>query len=208
VQGASHEQLAEALQKIALGRPADADEKAQATKADHIASAADRVNFPAGATAYWDQVEPTLTHPLAAGAQSQRVQLPAQNLQQLDNEVQEVADQNILQPWVDQLTKQPDKEKCLYFHIWRLLYAGLARQTKPQKLGESSAGGHSPAGSSSGAASFHFGGDCGCLASAGIFGFLDRACARLHCSGPAHPGPLDEQLAPLLPFLEGDGVSG
>jgi CRISPR-associated protein Cmr2 len=129
VQGASHEQLSEALQKIALGRPADADEKAQATKADHIASAADRVNFPAGATAYWDQVEPTLTHPLAAGAQSQRVQLPAQNLQQLDNEVQEVAGQNILQRWVDQLTKQPDKEKCLYFHIWRLLYAELARQT-------------------------------------------------------------------------------
>jgi CRISPR-associated protein Cmr2 len=117
VQGTSHEQLVEALQKIALGRPADADEKAQATKADHIASAADRVNFPAGATAYWDQVEPTLTHPLAAGAQSQRVQLPAQNLQQLDNEVQEVAGQNILQRWVDQLAKQPDKEKCLYFHI-------------------------------------------------------------------------------------------
>jgi hypothetical protein len=65
-----HEQLAEALQRIALGRPATADEKDRATKADHIASAADRVNFPAGATAYWDQVSPTLTHPLSAEAQA------------------------------------------------------------------------------------------------------------------------------------------
>ena len=129
VQGTSHERLAEALQKIALGRPADADEKAQATKADHIASAADRVNFPGGATAYWDQVSPTLTHPLAADAPPQPVQIPAQNLQSLDEEVQEEAGQNIIQPWVNQLTGQPDKEKRLYFHIWRLLYEDLARRT-------------------------------------------------------------------------------
>jgi CRISPR-associated protein Cmr2 len=126
----SHEQLAKALQRIALGRPAnDADEKDRATKADHIASAADRVNFPAGATAYWDKVDPTLTHPLSAEAQAQPVQLPTQNLQQLDNEVQEEASQRILQPWVDSLKAHPDKEKRLYFHIWRLLYEGLARRT-------------------------------------------------------------------------------
>jgi len=126
----SHEQLAKALQRIALGRPAnDADEKDRATKADHIASAADRVNFPGGATAYWDKVDPTLTHPLSAEAQAQPVQLPTQNLQQLDNEVQEEASQRILQPWVDSLKAHPDKEKRLYFHIWRLLYEGLARRT-------------------------------------------------------------------------------
>jgi CRISPR-associated protein Cmr2 len=126
----SHEQLAKALQRIALGRPAnDADEKDRATKADHIASAADRVNFPAGATAYWDKVDPTLTHPLSAEAPAQPVQLPTQNLQQLDNEVQEEASQRILQPWVDSLKAHPDKEKRLYFHIWRLLYEGLARRT-------------------------------------------------------------------------------
>jgi CRISPR-associated protein Cmr2 len=125
----SHEQLAEALQRIALGRPADADEKDRATKADHIASAADRVNFPAGATAYWDQVAPTLTHPLSAEAQAQPVQLPSQNLQQLDDKVQAEAGQRILQPWVDSLKAHPDKEKHLYFHIWRLLYEDLARRT-------------------------------------------------------------------------------
>lgn len=119
-----HGQLAEALQQIVLGRSADAQEKDRATKADHIASAADRVNFPAGATAYWDQVAPLLTHPLAAGAQAHRVQLPAGNLQALDNEVQEQAGQHILRPWVDSL-----KEKHLYFHIWRLLYERLAQQT-------------------------------------------------------------------------------
>jgi CRISPR-associated protein Cmr2 len=119
-----HAQLAEALQQIVLGRSADAQEKDRATKADHIASAADRVNFPAGATAYWDQVAPLLTHPLAAGAQAHRVQLPAGNLQALDNEVQEQAGQHILRPWVDSL-----KEKHLYFHIWRLLYERLAQQT-------------------------------------------------------------------------------
>ena len=125
----SHEQLAEALQRIALGRPADADEKDRATKADHIASAADRVNFPAGATAYWDKVDPTLTHPLSAEAQAQPVQLPTQNLQQLDDEVQEEAGQRILQPWVDSLKAHPDKEKRLYFPLWRLLYEDLARRT-------------------------------------------------------------------------------
>ncbi|HXG36037.1 MAG TPA: type III-B CRISPR-associated protein Cas10/Cmr2 [Dehalococcoidia bacterium] len=124
-----HEQLAEALQSIALGRTATADEKERATKADHIASAADRVNFPEGATAYWDQVEPSLTHPLAAGAQPQSVRLPSQNFQNLDNEVQTAAGQHILQPWVQQLSTQPDKEKRPYFHIWRLLYERLAQQT-------------------------------------------------------------------------------
>ena len=123
-----HGQLAEALQRIALGRPADAEEKDRATKADHIASAADRVNFPAAATAYWDQVAPMLTHPLATAAQ-QHVRLPTQNLQQLDDEVQKSAGQHILQPWVNQLTAQPDKEKRLYFHIWRILYEELAWQT-------------------------------------------------------------------------------
>jgi CRISPR-associated protein Cmr2 len=124
-----HKQLAEALQRIALGRPANPNEKDRATKADHIASAADRVNFPTGATAYWDRVTPTLTHPLSAKAQAQPVQLPIQNLQQLDDEVQAEAGQRILQPWVDSLKAHPDKEKRLYFHIWRLLYEDLARRT-------------------------------------------------------------------------------
>jgi len=124
-----HAQLAEALQRIALGRLVHADERDRATKADHIASAADRVNFPAGTEAYWDRVAPTLTHPLSAEAQAQPVPLPNQNLQQMDDEVQQKAGQNILQPWVNHLAAQPDKEKRLYFQIWRLLYEELAQQT-------------------------------------------------------------------------------
>ncbi len=125
-----HTQLAEALQGITLGRSAQADEKDWATKADHIASAADRLNFPAGATAYWDQVSPILTHPLSAEAQAQHMQLPTpKNLEQLDEEVQEKAAHGILQPWVDSLNADSDKQKRLYFHIWRLLYEELAQQT-------------------------------------------------------------------------------
>jgi len=125
-----HVQLAEALQQIVLGRPANADEeKNLATKADLIASPADRVNFPEGTEAYWDRVTPTLTHPLSAEAQAQPVSLPTQNLQQLDEEVQEKAGQHILQLLVNQLAAQSDKEKRLYFHIWRLLYEELAKKT-------------------------------------------------------------------------------
>ncbi len=125
----SHAQLAEALQQIVLERPSEAGEKDRAVKADHIASAADRVNFPEGATAYWDQVNPVLTHPLAAGAPSQSVPLPAQDLPKLDNEIQEEAGHRILRPWITQLAAQPDKEKRLYLYIWRLLYEELARRT-------------------------------------------------------------------------------
>ncbi len=124
-----HAQLAEALQQIVLGRPADTQEKGRATQADHIASAADRVNFPDGATAYWDQVQPELTHPLAANARTQPVPLSADDLPALDDEVQEKAGQRILQRWVNDISPLPDKEKRLYFHIWRLLYERLAQQT-------------------------------------------------------------------------------
>jgi len=125
----SHAELAEALQRIALRRPADDAEKQPATKGDHIASAADRMNFPAGTEGYWDHVAPMLTHPLAADGRPQPAQLPAQNLQELDDEVQEKCGQHILQPWVNQVAAQSDKEKRLYFHIWRLLYEELARRT-------------------------------------------------------------------------------
>ena len=125
-----HAQLAEALQRIVLGRPADETrEKELATQADHIASAADRVNFPDGATAYWDQVPPELTHPLAADAQTQPVPLSADDLPTMDDEVQEKAGQRILQRWVNDISPFPDKEKRLYFHIWRLLYEELTRLT-------------------------------------------------------------------------------
>lgn len=122
----SHEQLAEALQRIALDRFAFDEEKNCAKKADHIASAADRLNFPAGASAYWDQVNPLLTHPLAKDARAYFAKLPSDKLADLDDEVQECIAQKILQPWVSQ--HGPGSQK-LYLHLWRLLYDELAAQT-------------------------------------------------------------------------------
>ena len=123
---APHEQLAKALQQIALEQPASDQEKDRATKADHIASAADRLNFPKGVAAYWDQVEPRLTHPLARGAQAYSIELPPGNLKDLDNEVQECAAQKVLKPLVSQHSADPKK---LYLHLWRLLYEELATKT-------------------------------------------------------------------------------
>ncbi len=124
-----HAQLAEALQHIALGRPADASEKTWARKADHIASAADRINLPPEVTVYWDKVKPVLTHPLATGTKPQDVLLPASDFQALDEEIQEKAARQILEPWVQQLAKQSNKEQHLYLRLWRLLYEELGRQT-------------------------------------------------------------------------------
>jgi len=120
-----HEELAKALQKIALGgRLASSEEDDRATKADHIASAADRVNFPSGATAYWDQVPAFLTHPLARDTSSYRLNLPARP-EQLDDKIQKEAAHTILDPWAKNLRDL----KSLYLHLWRLLYEELARKT-------------------------------------------------------------------------------
>lgn len=118
----SHAKLASALQKIALGYPASSEEDDQAKKADHIASAADRVNFPSGATAYWDQVETCLTHPLAGGTSPYRLDLPAEP-KQLDDEIQEKAGA-LLRSWANLSDR-----KSLYLHLWRLFYEELSRRT-------------------------------------------------------------------------------
>lgn len=119
-----HENLASALQQTALGRPASSEEGDRATKADHIASAADRVNFPGGATAYWDQVPAFLKHPLARDASLYELNLPA-TPEQLDGEIQEEAAHTILEPWAKDLRDL----KSLYLHLWRLFYEELARKT-------------------------------------------------------------------------------
>ena len=122
----SHEQLAKALQRIALGRPASADEKDRAARADHIASAADRLNFPEGLVAYWDRVQPMLTHPLNREGKSHPIELPPAGLAALDDEVQRHAGQSIIQPWASRHGVDPQK---LYLHLWRLLYEELATKT-------------------------------------------------------------------------------
>ncbi len=120
-----HTQLAEVLQKIALDRTASSQESDGSTKADHIASAADRINFPPNTTAYWDQVEPLLRHPLAENAKPHAVPLASNDLKELDNQIQEQVAQHILQPWKNKFGQDLKK---LYFHIWRQLYEELARR--------------------------------------------------------------------------------
>ena len=60
-----HKGRARELQQIALGREAEKDEKECAKTADHIASAADRVNLPHDLTVSWNNTNAALTHPLA-----------------------------------------------------------------------------------------------------------------------------------------------
>lgn len=62
---AGHKERAAELQRLALKRDADTDEVRRAERADWIASAADRVNFPEGTGTFWHQQEAVLTHPLA-----------------------------------------------------------------------------------------------------------------------------------------------
>jgi len=60
-----HRGRAASLQQAALGRSPMADESHRADQADYIASAADRVDFPVGAEAFWQQQAAVLIHPLA-----------------------------------------------------------------------------------------------------------------------------------------------
>jgi len=60
-----HEGRAAELQRIALGRDATQDEMERAKRADRIASAADRVDLPPGAEAYWHREKAMLVHPLS-----------------------------------------------------------------------------------------------------------------------------------------------
>lgn len=60
-----HQERAEELCQMALGRAVAPDEASLAERADHIASAADRVNFPKGSEAYWHSEKAVLIHPLA-----------------------------------------------------------------------------------------------------------------------------------------------
>lgn len=116
-----HEDLASTLQQFALKRFASAEEKTWAAKADHIASAADRVNFPNGISAYWDKVPASLTHPLAQGASPYTLSLPA-TPKQLDEQIQKKA-ADLLENW----GQNPDR-KSLYLHLWRFFYEQLSSQ--------------------------------------------------------------------------------
>ena len=130
----SHEEPARALQRAALGRPPDAGEEDRAMRADRIASASDRMNFPPGVTAYWDKVELLLLHPLSRDATPQPISLPVgMDLPQADDQVQEAAGHSrngLVALWKNALVGRPDGDKRLYFHLWRLLYEDLSRTLK------------------------------------------------------------------------------
>ncbi len=120
-----HAQLALDLQRQALGRIPSSEETEKAQKADHIASAADRVNFPADKTAYWDQVKPILTHPIAKSAKHCWVPLTRRMLPEIDQKVQKEASQ-LIKHWATHTGGHSDKQKRLYFFLWRFLYEELA----------------------------------------------------------------------------------
>ncbi len=125
-----HKQLAEALQRIALGRVPSKEEHDLADRADRIASAADRVNFPSPVTAYWDEVTPCLTHPLAVVARPHIVPVPSDpsKLIELNERIQEAAARDLVGDWAASLGQNPDRLKGLYFRLWRLLYEETSRR--------------------------------------------------------------------------------
>ncbi|MDW8327248.1 MAG: type III-B CRISPR-associated protein Cas10/Cmr2 [Anaerolineales bacterium] len=126
-----HAQLAEVLQRFALKRNAEHDEKERAKIADRIAAAADRINLPKGTEAYWDQVQPYLMHPLS-GVPT-KIHLPvSKTLESLDKEIQEKAGQELIRPWVESLENSGEAAKILYLRLWRFLYAELAERASPK----------------------------------------------------------------------------
>jgi len=62
---AGHRERAVELQRIALGRDPTEAELQRVEQADHIASAADRVDFPTDSEAYWHKEVAILIHPLS-----------------------------------------------------------------------------------------------------------------------------------------------
>jgi len=131
----SHEQLAENLQRLALGGDPMADNRDRAKQADRIASAADRANWLKGLSAYWDRVPPLLVHPLGADGPQEVPLPPGISLEGLDDEVQEAvghSQSGLIAEWRTKphnAENDKDKEKILYLHLWRLLYEELARRT-------------------------------------------------------------------------------
>ncbi|MHA2641768.1 MAG: type III-B CRISPR-associated protein Cas10/Cmr2 [bacterium JZ-2024 1] len=125
-----HGDLGKTLQSTVLGRESTKEETDLATRADHIASAADRVNFPQGATAYWDQVDPLLTHPLGSGGIPYSLN-SVKNLNSWDTEIQEKA-VNAL--WALREDENTQDFKKSYLFIWRLFYEELAKKTAAGSL--------------------------------------------------------------------------
>ncbi len=119
-----HEGRANELVQIALGRTADADEANRAKRADWIASAADRVDFPEKdaqgeyLAAYWQKQQAVLTHPLAGR----------------DLDLGTMADVGVTdthdaaQRAVERLVKDTADARHRFFRLWRQLPDELAEE--------------------------------------------------------------------------------
>ncbi|RLI07301.1 type III-B CRISPR-associated protein Cas10/Cmr2, partial [Candidatus Bathyarchaeota archaeon] len=114
---AGHKERARALLRIALGREPTAGEWECAKRADQIASAADRVNFPQGSEAYWHRERAVLTHPLAGRALDLR-SLADITTEKVFPKVEEA---------VRQLVDGTFDLRQRYLRLWRLLPEALGK---------------------------------------------------------------------------------
>lgn len=114
---AGHKERAFELQRLALQRDVDADEAKRAERADRIASAADRVNFPEGVDTFWHQKEAVLTHPLA-GCELPLGLLTEVSVQDTHEAVRRV---------VESLARDVSEEQ-VFLRLWRLLPEALASE--------------------------------------------------------------------------------
>jgi CRISPR-associated protein Cmr2 len=119
-----HVERADALRQVALGRNVESDESDRAKRADHIASAADRVDFPEKDAqseyleAYWHKREAVLTHPLAGRALDLGMMADVS-----------VADtHNAALRAVEQLMKDAADAQHRFLRLWRQLPDALAAE--------------------------------------------------------------------------------
>ncbi len=118
---AHHKARAAELQRIALGRAATTMELEQARRADQIASAADRVNFPVGLEADWRHHPAILTHPLAGRP------LNLGSLATIDPAATHAA----LQQVIRELTGGVEDLRRRYLILWRCLTDRAAAALPP-----------------------------------------------------------------------------
>ncbi len=115
---AGHRNRALELQRIALGRDPTEEELTRVEQADHIASAADRVDFPTGSEAYWHQEMAILTHPLSGR------RLDPGKIADVNTSDTHRAAKNALQ----QLVQDEQDLRRRYLRLWRELPEMLASE--------------------------------------------------------------------------------
>jgi len=111
-----HRERANELMNIALGRDPSEDEIRRVEEADRIASAADRVDFPADSEAYWYKETAFLTHPLSG-----RLLDPGKITDVNTSDTHRAAKEAL-----QRLIQDIPELRCRYLRLWRLLPEILA----------------------------------------------------------------------------------